>query len=138
MPYFKDADEVYAHLGKLFQDIIADEQLGSELQRIDTIVQYRLRNPDAQVTLKAIADGERAVELGPTQTEPEVVITMSADTAHRFWLGGVNVTVALARGQMMARGPVAKILKLVTLAKPVIERYRSQLQAAGREDLTQV
>ena len=40
---------------------------------------------------------------------------MDADTAHRFWLGKVNVTVALARGQMKAKGPVAKILKLVPL-----------------------
>ena len=42
---------------------------------------------------------------------------MDADTAHRFWLGKVNVTVALARGQMKAKGPVAKILKLVPLVE---------------------
>ena len=29
---------------------------------------------------------------------------MEADTAHRFWLGKVNVTVALARGQIKAEG----------------------------------
>ena len=61
--------------------------------------------------------------------EPEVVMTMDADTAHRFWLGKVNVTVALARGQMKAKGPVAKILKLVPLTKPVFPRYRAQLEA---------
>jgi hypothetical protein len=61
---------------------------------------------------------------------------MDADTAHRFWLGKVNVTVALARGQISARGPVAKILKLVPLVKPVQARYESQLEAAGRSDLS--
>jgi hypothetical protein len=45
------------------------------------------------------------------------------------------VTVALARGQISARGPVAKILQLVPLVKPLRPRYESQLQAAGREDL---
>ena len=60
--------------------------------------------------------------------EPEVVMTMDADTAHRFWLGKVNVTVALARGQMKAKGPVAKILKLVPLTKPVFPRYRALLE----------
>ena len=54
---------------------------------------------------------------------------MEADTAHRFWLGKVNVTVALARGQMKAKGPVAKILKLVPLVKPVFPRYKAQLEA---------
>jgi hypothetical protein len=60
---------------------------------------------------------------------------MDADTAHRLWLGKVNVTTALARGQISARGPVAKILQLVPLVPPVRTRYESQLQAAGREDL---
>jgi hypothetical protein len=47
----------------------------------------------------------------------------------------VNVTVALARGQMKAKGPVAKILKLVPLVKPVFPRYRRLLADAGRGDL---
>src|ERR1019366_2298302 len=58
-------------------------------------------------------ESEGKVDLGETQLEPEVIMTMDADTAHRFWLGKVNVTMALARGQIKAKGPVAKILKLV-------------------------
>jgi hypothetical protein len=50
----------------------------------------------------------------------------------------VNVTVALARGQMKAKGPVAKILKLVPLVKPVFPRYRQQLADSGRQDLAEV
>jgi putative sterol carrier protein len=67
--------------------------------------------------------------------EPEVTMSMAADTAHKFWLGQVNVTVALARGQIKATGPVAKILKLVPLTKPVFPRYKAQLEAQGRDDL---
>ena len=70
-----------------------------------------------------------------TELRPEVVLAMDADTAHRFWLGKVNVTVALARGQISARGPVAKILKLVPLVEPVRARYESSLQESGRDDL---
>ena len=78
-------------------------------------------------------DGQ--VDCGATSLEPEIVMTMDADTAHRFWLGKVNVTVALARGQMKAKGPVAKILKLVPLTKPIFPRYRALLEQDGREDL---
>jgi len=70
--------------------------------------------------------------------EPEVTMSMEADTAHRFWLGKVNVTVGLARGQITAKGPVAKILKLVPLAKPIFPRYVAQLEAQGRPDLIDV
>ena len=75
------------------------------------------------------------VDLGETDMEPEVEMSMEADTAHRFFLGQVNVTTALARGQIKASGPVAKILKLVPLTKPIFPRYKAQLQAQGREDL---
>jgi hypothetical protein len=137
MPYFKDAEDVYAHLGRLFEDIIADEELGPRFKRTDTVVQYRMRRPDSQVTVKALEDADLEVDFGVTELRPEVVLAMDADTAHRFWLGKVNVTVALARGQISARGPVAKILKLVPLVAPVRERYASRLQDAGREDLAQ-
>src|SRR5215213_8285554 len=136
MPYFKDAEDVYRHLGRLFEDIIADDDLGARFKAADTVVQIRMRRPDSQVTLKALEAEDLVVDFGITELQPEVVLAMDADTGHRFWLGRVNVTVALARGQISARGPVAKILKLVPLVKPVQARYESQLEAAGRSDLT--
>jgi putative sterol carrier protein len=135
LAYFKDAGEVYQFIGKLFQDLAADEELGPKFRKADTIVQYRYRNPDSQITVKMREGEESPVDFGDTRMEPEVVMTMEADTAHRFWLGKVNVTVALARGQMKAKGPVAKILKLVPLVKPVFPRYRAMLEEAGRDDL---
>jgi hypothetical protein len=135
MPYFKDADEVYATIGKLFQDLGEDQELGPQFRKANTIVQYRYRDPESRITVKLIEDEDGQVDCGETALEPEVVMTMDADTAHRFWLGQVNVTVALARGQMKAKGPVAKILKLVPLVKPVFPRYRKQLEDSGRRDL---
>jgi putative sterol carrier protein len=136
--YFKDEQEVYQYVGKMFEDLMADEALASQFQKANTIIQYQYREPDSQITVK-ILDGESPqVDLGPTTLEPEVVMAMEADTAHRFWLGKVNVTVALAKGQIKAKGPVAKILRLVPLVKPVFPRYRAQLEAAGREDLVEV
>ena len=113
MPYFKDADEVYSFIGKLFEDLAEDEELAPKFQKANTIVQYRYRNPESVITVKIKEGEDGQVDLGETGMEPEVVMSMEADTAHRFWLGKVNVTVALARGQMKAKGPVAKILKLV-------------------------
>jgi hypothetical protein len=127
VPYFKDADEVYQYIGKLFQDLTVDEELAPKFQRANTIVQYQYRNPESQITVKMIEGEEPQVDMGETALEPEVVMTMEADTAHRFWLGKVNV-----------KGPVAKILKLVPLVKPVFPRYRKMLEEAGRQDLVEV
>jgi putative sterol carrier protein len=138
MPYFKDADEVYATIGKLFEDLADDEELAPGFRKANTIVQYQYREPESRITVKLIEGEGGQVDFGETAMEPEVVMTMEADTAHRFWLGEVNVTVALARGQIKAKGPVAKILRLVPLVKPVFPRYRKQLEDAGRRDLLEV
>jgi putative sterol carrier protein len=135
LAYFKDADEVYRYIGRLFEDLAVDEELAPKFRRANTIVQYQYREPESIITVKLIEGEDGQVDLGETSMEPEVVMTMDADTAHKFWLGKVNVTVALARGQMKAKGPVAKILKLVPLVKPVFPRYRQQLEESGRGDL---
>jgi len=135
VPYFRDEAEVYDFIGRLFQDVVEDEELAPKFVRANTIVQYQYREPESQITVKMIEGEKPRVDLGPSDLEPEVVMTMDADTAHKFWLGDVNVTVALARGQMRAKGPVAKILRLVPLIKPVFPRYRRMLEEAGREDL---
>jgi hypothetical protein len=138
MPYFKDAQDVYDTIGKLFADLSTDDELAPRFRKANTIVQYDYREPESKITVR-LQEGEPGdVDFGETEMEPEVVMSMEADTAHRFWLGKVNVTVALARGQIKAKGPVAKILKLVPLTKPVFPRYKAQLEAQGREDLVSI
>jgi hypothetical protein len=135
LAYFKDADDVYATIGRLFVELTADDELGPKFRKANTIVRYEYSNPDSAITLR-LQEGEPGdVDFGDSEMDPEVTMSMEADTAHKFWLGDVNVTVALARGQIKARGPVAKILKLVPLTKPVFPRYKAQLEAQGRTDL---
>jgi len=136
--YFQNEQEVYDTIGKLFEDLRDDPELFSKFQKADTIVRYEFSDPESQITVKML-DGEPGqVDFGPSEIEPEVTMNMAADTAHRFWLGKVNITVALARGQIKAEGPVAKVLKLVPLVEPVFPRYEAQLEEQGRTDLAQV
>ena len=108
-----------------------------KFRKANTIVRYEYSEPDSTITVR-LQDGEPGdVDFGESEMEPEVTMSMAADTAHRFWLGQVNVTVALARGQIKANGPVAKILKLVPLAKPAFPRYKALLEAQGRADLVE-
>jgi putative sterol carrier protein len=138
LAYFQSEQEVYDTIGKLFQDLGEDPELFPKFQKANTIVQYQFRDPESQITVRMQEGEGPQVDLGTSDMEPEVTMTMDADTAHKFWLGKVNVTVALARGQMKAKGPVAKILKLVPMVKPVFPRYKEQLAEQGRGDLVEV
>lgn len=135
MAYFKDADELYRYLGGLLQELDDDPEFGPRFRQANTIVQYRTTNPDAVVTAKLIEGEPGQVDCGETTLDPQVTLSMEADVAHRFWLGLVTPTVALARGDMQASGPVAKILKLVPIARPGFARYIERLEQEGREDL---
>lgn len=138
MPYFKDAQEVYDTIGKLLVELTEDEELAPKFRKAGTIVQYDFSEPDSKITVR-LKDGEPDdVDLGETDMEPEVTMSMKADTAHLFWLGRVNVTMAIARGEIRPKGPVAKILKLVPLTKPVFPRYKAMLERDGRADLINV
>jgi putative sterol carrier protein len=138
LPYFNDAQEVYDTIGKLFVDLADDDELAPKFRKANTIVGYEFTDPDSTITVRLQEGQPGDVDFGESEMEPEVTMGMAADTAHRFWLGKVNVTVAMARGQIKAKGPVAKILKLVPLAKPVFPRYKAQLEAQGRDDLVNV
>ena len=135
MGYFADDNEVYRFIGRLFEELIEDPELGPRFQNANTVVQYRLRDPESQITVRTVQDEPLRVDLGESDLEPEVIMSMDADVAHRFWLGRVNVTVALARGDIVAKGPVAKILRLVPLVKPSFPRYQELLRHGGRDDL---
>ena len=45
LPYFKDADEVYEFIGKLFEDLADDDELGPKFRKANTIVQYQYSQP---------------------------------------------------------------------------------------------
>lgn len=135
MPYFSDAAELYRYLGTLLEELSDDPELGPRFRRANTVVQYRTTNPEAVITVKLLDGQDGQVDCGETDLEPQVELSMEGDLAHRFWLGLVSPTKELARGNMRAKGPVAKILKLVPLARPGFDRYVERLEAEGRDDL---
>ena len=129
MAQIHNDQQVYALLGRLFESVVADDEIGPRLHTVDAIVQQQFRRPDATVTMKLLAGEDREVITGETDLRPEVVLVMDAVTGHRVWLGELSAMVALSKGQIRARGPVAKILRLIDLVALVAPRYRAQLDA---------
>lgn len=123
MPTFSSADEVYERLGGVLRGALADETLKARLREPDAVVQFRHREPDATITVDLRAAGDGQVDCGETKLDPEVVLAMDADTAHRFFMGEVDLTAALARGDIRSKGPVTKVLRVLPLAKEVAPRY---------------
>lgn len=135
---FSTADDVNASLGRLLQELAADAEFAPRLMVLDTVLQFRFRNPDAIATLTLRGDDAPAVVLGPLPdgtTAPEIVVTLDADVAHALWRGRHNVAVGLARGTIQAKGETTRIVELLRLTDEIAPFYDQLLRTAGRDDL---
>ena len=133
MAVFKDEDEVYAFLGGIFQRGLEKEGLADKLANSGVVLRVHYTDPTAVVTVDM---PNKVVETGAASTAvPNVELFMSADTGNKFWLGKVNLTMAMAKGTVRAKGPVPKLIKLIPQAKTLFPEYRLMLQSQDRQDL---
>src|SRR5881227_3688513 len=123
MSYFKDDTEVYKYLGGVFRVANDVEGVGSNLRAADIVLRLDYSNPTSSITVVLKGPAIEVIE-GDSDLDPDVRMSMSADHGNQFWRGEYNVAVGLAKGQVKAKGPVTKILKLIPAAKPVFPIYR--------------
>ena len=133
MGVFTDESEVYTYLGGIFELATTKEGLSDKLAASGVVLRIHYTDPDATITVDM---PNKEVETGAgSSKEPNVELFMTADTGNRFWLGKVNLSVAMARGTVRAKGPVPKLLKLIPTAKELFPEYEKMLTEAGRDDL---
>jgi hypothetical protein len=113
MAQFETDAEVYDQLGGILHNLVGNTQRLQQLRLADAVVQFSFRSPDATVTLDVRAGKQARIELGHSGLRPDVVLAMDADTGHALLHGELNATVALARGDVRTKGPVAKVLRVV-------------------------
>jgi|BarGraNGADG00312_1021997.scaffolds.fasta_scaffold00271_13 hypothetical protein len=138
MAVFKDADQVYDLLGGLFDDLTTDPVIAEKFAASGLVIRFVYTDPDSEIWLDASKKDPNAlgVVCGPAEgLEAEVEMAMNADVAHQFWLGNVNLMVALTRKQITAKGPIPKIMKLLPVIKPAYAKYQALLKARGLEDM---
>lgn len=133
MPAFASDTEIYKYIGGVFRTGLSDAGILPKLQESGVILQITYTDPDAILTID-YPHGEIYEGTAPP-VRPNVEMFMTADTANLFWLGKLNLSVAMAKGQVRTKGPVSKILKLVPIAKDFFPSYRKALEEDGRSDL---
>lgn len=132
MSSFKNDEDLYTYIGGVFERGIADPDLGPKFEKSGVVLQIHYTDPDAVLTVD-MPNGK--VIHGATDVQPNVQMFMSADHGNQFWLGKLNLATAMAKGQVRAKGPVPKVLKLVPIAKKLFPVYQEMLTTDGRTDL---
>lgn len=133
MGVYSNADDLYKYMGQIFSLAFETEGLGEKLNSTGVALKLNYTDPDS---VMAVDFGRGVVECGDDiKMDVDVDLFMTADTAHHFWLGKVNVPMAMAKGQIKAKGSVAKVLKLAPMMSPMHSKYEGILRDAGLEDM---
>lgn len=130
MSVFKDSDALKTILGGFFQALTENADISSALTKSNMVIRFMYREPDATITINATT-APLTILCDDTTLKPDVEMSMKADTAHDFWLGNVNLAMALARRQITAKGPIPKILKLLPVIKPAYAIYPTYIKQHG-------
>ncbi|EKD42193.1 MAG: hypothetical protein ACD_73C00277G0001 [uncultured bacterium] len=128
MGVFQNADQLKTILGDFFKLLAADSLIGPKLLDSKMVIKFIYREPDASITIDLLGDAA-VFSFDDTEKKPTVEMAMKADTAHKFWMGEVNLVIALARREITAKGPVPKILKLLPIIKPAYKLYPDYIKS---------
>jgi SCP-2 sterol transfer family len=134
MGTFRDAQDVYDCIGRIFEEAIADPDIGPKTKEAGLTIRFDFKDPESIIFVD-FANGDVFFGDAVPATDPAIKLAMKADDANKFWLGKLNLVMAMAKGRVRAKGSVPEMLKLLPLAKPLYVRYESLLHDRGREDL---
>ena len=125
MAFFADANEVDKYIGGVFRAAAEHPENGPKFKQANLVMKVIYTDPDVEMNI--LMRDPMQVVIGPVDDEADVTLMMKADTADKFWRGEYNLAVGMAKGEVKAKGPVNKILKLVPLTKPLFPMYREAI-----------
>jgi hypothetical protein len=107
--------------------------MGPKLKDANVPQRFEFDDVDLVVNIRAAREGEEGnlhwQWSDDVDWEPKVRMTMSADTANKYFQGKENVPMAIARRRIKAGGDVKSALSLIPITKPVYDPYRELLAA---------
>jgi hypothetical protein len=140
MGVFRDAEHFYECVGELMDRAKKDPIVGPKIAKSGLIIQFQYSDPQAMTTVNAKDKPSQPgayvdVIHGPCTLKPDITMSMKADIAHAFWHGKVNLLAALSKKDIVAKGPIPKILKLLPAVEPLYKVYPALLREKGYESM---
>src|ERR687883_249813 len=129
---FDSPAEFRTVIDRVFSMMDEDPDMGPKLRDADVPQRFEFPDLDLVVNIRAA----RPEEPGNLHWEwsddvdwdPRVRMSMSSETANRYFQGKENVGMAIARRRIRAGGDVKAALALIPITKPIHARYRDYIE----------
>jgi hypothetical protein len=126
---FQSPKEFREVMDRIFSMMSEDPEMGPRLRDADVPQRFEFEDVDLVMNVRAGQAGEAANLYWEWTDEvdwrPRVRMTMSSETANRYFQGKENVALAIARRRIKTGGDVRASLALIPITKPIYERYRA-------------
>jgi hypothetical protein len=132
MAEFRSPKEFREVMDRTFALMSDDADMGPKLRDADTPQRFEFTDLDLVVNIRAGGDGEPNLHWewsDDVDWKPRVEMTMSSETANRYFQGKENVPIAIARRRIKTGGDVKAALAIIPITKPVFARYREMIVA---------
>jgi hypothetical protein len=132
MTAFKSAKEFREVMDRTFTIMSEDPEMGPKLRDADTPQRFEFTDLDLVVNIRAGGPDEPNLAWewsDDVSWEPKVKMTMSSETANRYFQGKENVAIAIARRRIKAGGDVKAALAIIPITKPLFAHYREMIGA---------
>src|ERR671915_150837 len=129
---FDSPKEFKEVIDRVFAMMSEDPDMGPKLRDADVPMRYEFTDVDLVANIRAARGGEDGnlywEWTDDVDWEPKVRMTMSSETANRYFQGKENVAVAIARRRIKSGGDVKAALSLIPITKPIYARYRAMVE----------
>ena len=130
---FASAEEFRECMDAVFSMMDEDPEMGPALRDADVPQRFEFDDLDLVVNIRAATPDEggnlRWEWSDDIDWSPKVRMTMSSETANKYFQGKENVPIALARRRIKSSGDMKAALKLIPITRPVYAKYRAYLEA---------
>ncbi len=135
MPVFSSSGEAEKLYGAFFEHITMDPDLRGKFVEGGSAFRANYTDPDSAFSIDASVDPP-VVKVGDEARAAtvDVQLFMSADDGHKFWLGDLNIPMAIARRKVKIEGSVGTLLKLLPALQPAFGMYRDFPMQQGMSD----
>ena len=125
---FKSEQEFKDAMDAVMSLMSEDPDIGPRLRDADVPQRFDFDDVELVLSARATRDGEAGNlhwEWGEdADWEPKVRMTMSSETAIKYFQGKENVPIAIARRRIKTGGDVKAALALIPITKPVYAQFR--------------
>lgn len=135
MSIFKDSEQLEKVLYNFFLKIADKNEISSKLMSNKAVLKFNYTDPDLSITIDCSKSDKPEVFVNNTDINPEIELWMNADTAHKFWLGKVNLVMAITKKDIVVKGSVPKLLMLLPAITPAYKIYPEYLKENGYSEL---